>query len=217
MTEVDRIEGGMVNTCPYCGEEHRALKNHVRLTSGSGHGPSGQYPEDFPDAPDQDEQPSPGGGLDVAPARDDATDHDDLPDDPPESAGGGGAVAVEAVADAETEEQSEPDETAEEDDSLIAMPESELNTMLQEAAKSRVSDSDETEPADADEDDSVVEPEDVAERAEEEGWSLAVVLLVFLLAGLAGIAWGAITDKTKNGREQAQQLTSEGGHPVRGV
>lgn len=34
-------------SCPYCGEEQKALKNHVRLSSGNGHGPSGEYPDDF--------------------------------------------------------------------------------------------------------------------------------------------------------------------------
>ncbi|MFC7156122.1 hypothetical protein ACFQPA_11755 [Halomarina halobia] len=37
----------MDRICPYCGQECRALKNHVRLTSDDDHGPSGQYPEDF--------------------------------------------------------------------------------------------------------------------------------------------------------------------------
>jgi len=202
----------MVNICPYCGEEHRALKNHVRLTSGDGHGPSGQYPEDFPGAPDQDDRPDPGGGLDVAPALDEDPD----PDAPPEPAGGGGAVAVEAVADAE--EQSEPDE----DESLIAMPESELNTMLQEAAQSVTPDSGEseqetTDDASADDDGPVVKPVAAAEQAEDEGWSLGVVLLVFILTVLAGLAWGYITDKAENGRERAQQLTSTGGYPAPGV
>lgn len=36
-----------MKTCPYCEEEQSALKNHVRLASGNGHGPSGQYPDDF--------------------------------------------------------------------------------------------------------------------------------------------------------------------------
>lgn len=40
-----------METCPYCGEEQYALKNHVRLASGNGHGPSGTYPEDFEDGP----------------------------------------------------------------------------------------------------------------------------------------------------------------------
>lgn len=37
----------MYQACPYCGGEYRALKNHVRLTTGNGHGSSGQYPDDF--------------------------------------------------------------------------------------------------------------------------------------------------------------------------
>jgi hypothetical protein len=38
-----------MDICAYCGEEKRALKNHVRLASGDGHGPSGTYPDDFED------------------------------------------------------------------------------------------------------------------------------------------------------------------------
>jgi hypothetical protein len=33
--------------CPYCGETQRALKNHVRLTDGKGHGRTGTYPSTF--------------------------------------------------------------------------------------------------------------------------------------------------------------------------
>jgi hypothetical protein len=36
-----------MDPCPFCGKEYHALKNHVRLTSGGGHGPSGQYPDEF--------------------------------------------------------------------------------------------------------------------------------------------------------------------------
>lgn len=36
-----------MESCPYCGEDQRALKNHVRLSSDNGHGASGEYPEDF--------------------------------------------------------------------------------------------------------------------------------------------------------------------------
>jgi hypothetical protein len=36
-----------MNPCPFCGKEYHALKNHVRLASGNGHGPSGQYPKEF--------------------------------------------------------------------------------------------------------------------------------------------------------------------------
>jgi hypothetical protein len=41
--------------CPYCGEDKSAVKNHVRLSSGGGHGVYGEYPGDFqegsPDPP----------------------------------------------------------------------------------------------------------------------------------------------------------------------
>jgi len=45
----------MGSECPYCGEGQRALKNHVRLAAGDGHGPSGQYPDDF-DLPEEEEE-----------------------------------------------------------------------------------------------------------------------------------------------------------------
>jgi hypothetical protein len=37
----------MAETCPYCNKETKALKNHVRLATGNGHGPNGEYPPDF--------------------------------------------------------------------------------------------------------------------------------------------------------------------------
>jgi hypothetical protein len=37
----------MDESCPYCGKETSAMKNHVRLASGDGHGPNGSYPDDF--------------------------------------------------------------------------------------------------------------------------------------------------------------------------
>ena len=37
----------MEKECPYCGKSCNALKNHVRLASGDGHGSSGEYPPDF--------------------------------------------------------------------------------------------------------------------------------------------------------------------------
>lgn len=37
----------MDKQCPYCGETQRALKNHVRLTDGKGHGQTGTYPDTF--------------------------------------------------------------------------------------------------------------------------------------------------------------------------
>ena len=36
----------MKNECPHCGETYSALKNHIRLASGGGHGSSGSYPEE---------------------------------------------------------------------------------------------------------------------------------------------------------------------------
>lgn len=51
----------MKENCPYCSKEKSALKNHVRLASGNGHGPSGQYPDDFEPggtAPANDELPA---------------------------------------------------------------------------------------------------------------------------------------------------------------
>ena len=35
----------MRGVCPICGKEVGAVKNHVRMTSGDGHGRSGEYPE----------------------------------------------------------------------------------------------------------------------------------------------------------------------------
>lgn len=37
----------MDEKCPYCNEEHSALKNHIRLSAGGGHGSNGEYPDDF--------------------------------------------------------------------------------------------------------------------------------------------------------------------------
>lgn len=68
-------------TCPYCDEEKSALKNHVRLASGGGHGPSGEYPEDFDGASSQPTETATDGGAAAAdpPAE----------DTPPDDAGGG--------------------------------------------------------------------------------------------------------------------------------
>lgn len=66
----------MREPCPYCGDPTGALKNHVRLTSGGGHGPAGQYPDDFdgstsptdsaPDDSVQDATTEPADGQDDA-------------------------------------------------------------------------------------------------------------------------------------------------------
>jgi hypothetical protein len=37
----------MAKKCPYCGKSQEALKNHVRLASGDGHGEAGEYPPEF--------------------------------------------------------------------------------------------------------------------------------------------------------------------------
>ena len=44
----------MIKRCQYCGEQQTALKNHIRLSSGDGHGPSGTYPDDFEDGTSTD-------------------------------------------------------------------------------------------------------------------------------------------------------------------
>lgn len=64
-------------TCPYCAKECSALKNHVRLASGDGHGPAGSYPEDFEggggsDPPPAQQQASDGGGTALDTVDDDA-------------------------------------------------------------------------------------------------------------------------------------------------
>lgn len=47
----------MTHKCPYCEKEAkpRGLKNHVRLSSGNGHGDKGEVPDDYavPDAGDE--------------------------------------------------------------------------------------------------------------------------------------------------------------------
>lgn len=35
----------MRQDCPHCGDSFSALKNHIRLASGNGHGSSGSYPD----------------------------------------------------------------------------------------------------------------------------------------------------------------------------
>jgi len=194
----------MAKICPYCGEEQTALKNHVRLASGGGHGPSGQYPDEFGDDDQDDGDDDPGGAAAAS------------------ATGGGGTVTVEAVEETETS-QEPPDveeEPEEDEESLIAMPESELNEMLQSAAATAgeaVSrdDKETEESTSADEEDTSVDtpsldPDDVAEKAEENGWGLGAVLLLFILAVAAGIAWSAIQDAAEDARQKGQQLTQRG-------
>lgn len=56
--------GGMSDPCPHCDAEPRALKNHIRLTAGNGHGPRGEYPDESPSSPDRGgDARDAGGGL----------------------------------------------------------------------------------------------------------------------------------------------------------
>ena len=91
--------------CPYCDKEAkpRGLRNHVRLSSGNGHGDKGEVPEDFaggsaveadPD-PSDDPDPDPDGeDAEAADAAADAADaaevtaEDLTTDEPKESADG---------------------------------------------------------------------------------------------------------------------------------
>lgn len=41
----------MEGRCPYCGKDVGAVKNHIRLTGGGGHGPRGHYPDGFAPTP----------------------------------------------------------------------------------------------------------------------------------------------------------------------
>ena len=222
----------MAQICPYCSEEQSALKNHVRLASGDGHGPSGQYPDDFADGADRDDPDPGGGGLEAGLALDEDVD-DDRPEPPePVNDGGGGAVTVEAVENAEPEEVPEYDEDVDEDEEgIVAMPESELNTMLREAAASAgeaaasageaVTGGEESEESTDDEDTSIdtpsLDPDDVAEKADENGWGLGAVLALFVLAVVAGVVWGHIKNTAENARERGQQLTTGRDPAIPGV
>lgn len=39
-------------SCPHCGEDVANLTNHIRMSSGGGHGPQGRYPDAGDDAPE---------------------------------------------------------------------------------------------------------------------------------------------------------------------
>lgn len=203
----------MAKICPYCTEEQTALKNHVRLASGDGHGPSGQYPDDFERGPDRgggDDDDEPGGTL-AAPA-----------------AGGSGTVTVEAVEDAgaqEVPEYEEEEADGSDEENIVAMPESELNGMLQAAretvTRDKGGDSDE-DSASTDEtgtrvDAPSLDPDDVAEKADENGWGVGAVLLLFFLALAAGVAWSIIQNAAENARQTGHQLTQRGDPSIPGV
>jgi len=187
----------MSQRCPYCGEEKRAVKNHVRLASGEGHGPSGQYPDDFGERGDQDD----GGGAD--------------PSDPSHG-DGGSALTVEAVE--ETETSTEADSLKETDDGgegeeIVAMPEGQLNSMLKTAASMKPEGDDEAESSSTTEESSStsidVDPVETVENADAEGWPLWKILLVLGLAALAAITIGAIKEAAENGQEQAHEFAQQ--------
>ena len=139
----------MVTPCPYCGKEQRAVKNHIRLTDGDGHGPAGQYPEGWGERRDRGEPDPGGGGVEVML-------EEDVDEDAPEPGHvdtGDGAIAAEALEEP-ADELPEWDEEGEEE-SIIAMPESELKAMLGNAAETA--------------EEAVPSAETVIERIEDEG------------------------------------------------
>jgi len=185
----------MSQRCPYCGEEKRAVKNHIRLASGEGHAPSGQYPDDFGERGDQDD----GGGADP-------------PD--PSHGDGGSAVTVEAVEDTETSTEADTvDESDGEGEGIVAMPEEQLNSMLKTAASMKPESGDEAESSSTTEESSStsveVDPVEKVENADTEGWPLWKILLVLGVAVLLGLAWGAMKNAAESGREQASQFAHD--------
>jgi hypothetical protein len=194
----------MVKNCPYCGEEQSALKNHVRLASGDGHGPSGQYPDDFTDdGPDQD-GPDPGGGREAV-----ALDDHGATTEPVD--GGGGAVTVEAVEDAEPEEVPKYDADVDDDaESIVAMPESELNEMLRATGNAVTGGGEPEESTEVDgEDLSVDSPsldaDEVAAKADENGWGLETIVVLAVITVLAGAVSGALRDAAETATQKRQQ------------
>jgi len=193
----------MVKICPYCSEEQTALKNHVRLASGDGHGPSGQYPDDFEGGSNPDDNDDDPGGAAAAPAP-----------------GGGGTVTVEAVEETE-EPQDLPEfeeEPEEEEEGIVAMPETELTQMLSAAREDGAEEAQEESNEDTEEDTSIeVDPVKAVEDADTDGWSWWAILGLFLLAAAAGVAWAAIKNAAENGRQQAHQLTQRAEPTIPGV
>lgn len=115
----------MVKNCPYCGEEQRALKNHVRLAGGDGHGPSGQYPDDFDpesrrDGAGDDDDDDPGGQAAAALPQ---------PAEPPSPDAGGNAVVVEAVEDT-GENEPVPEDSASAEQEIVTLPQEEFEDVL---------------------------------------------------------------------------------------
>lgn len=53
----------MEGRCPYCGKAVGAVKNHIRLTGGGGHGPRGRYPDGFAPTPGELSKAAAGAGT----------------------------------------------------------------------------------------------------------------------------------------------------------
>lgn len=212
----------MVKTCPYCEEQKSALKNHVRLTSGSGHGPSGQYPDDFEpstglknsstSATDVGESSEGDGGSTQAPP---------LPSPSPD----GGAVTVQE--EPETGEAQEVPEFGQEDEEeeeagLVAFTEEEFENVFDAAYDAGRADAEAEAglglsgpPEDEEEEDDVVEVEAVEGDAPEDdeetdestssgGLTLGrvfmwiVVLPLLAVVGLVALAAGANNEQEQN-------------------
>lgn len=112
----------MAKNCPYCGEKQSALKNHVRLTSGGGHGPPGQYPDDFERAdPDGDDHDPDGGASAPVPAPS-ADGTSGVLEEPPEPQHAGAGE----VEHAGPQELPEYDDQGDEETDLVAFTEEEF-------------------------------------------------------------------------------------------
>jgi hypothetical protein len=194
----------MVDDCPYCGEEQSALKNHVRLASGEGHGPSGQYPDDFDRG---------AASSDVEPSR--TSEPAPEPAEPPAPGGGGGAVAVEAVEGAE---EDTPQEVPKYDDGdeteVVALPEDKFEGVVDVAYDAGGQDVEEEDVVDAEA--TTVDSADKSGGSSDEvaissgGITLGTVLLwVIILPLLTVIALAAMTagaDVRQNQNDSGHQL-----------
>jgi len=144
---------------------------------------------------------------------------------PPGAGGGdGGAVAVTAVDSVEEEGEAEDSPDFDEDtdeEGIVAMPETELNAMLREAANTVTADSDDEETSSSSSSESEtssasldVDPVETVENADTEGWSVWIILLVLGLALAAVVVWGMLKDAAQNTREQANQFADQRGPDI---
>lgn len=147
---------------------------------------------------------------------------------PPDAGGGdGGAVAVTAVDSVEEGESEAPPDFEEDtdDEGIVAMPETELNNMLEAAASLKPDgseDDEETSSSSSQKSETSstsldVDPVETVENADTEGWSVWTVLLLLGLAVVAGVVWGMLKDAAQNSREQANQFAHRHGPDLSGV